>query len=152
MQEAQGIIGTWQHSDFLLQHWGRNGKIHKQSGEPTNNSLKSSSSDTHAHAGCLCWALEIMSTQLQQSERSAQKGKSEGKGTNTTHAKFSFYFSVDKTQRSSNSSNRCRSHLQKWHLFSISLHTQVCQVYRDCMLTQYRHCSVVTEIKFLGIF
>lgn len=41
-----------------------------------------------------------MNTQLQQSERSAQKGKSEEKGTNTTHAKFNFYFSVDKTQRS----------------------------------------------------
>lgn len=66
------------------------------------------------------------------------------------HAKFNFYFSVDKTQRSLTAATDaeiiCR------HDTSISLHTQVCQVCKDCMLTQYRHCSVVTEMKFLGIF
>lgn len=49
---------------------------------------------------CLCYAPEIINTQLQLPENSTKNGKSEKKHTNTMHVKFTFYFSVDKTPRS----------------------------------------------------
>lgn len=64
------------------------------------------------------------------------------------HVKFNFYFSVDKTQRFLTAA--IDADLQKWYLFLNRLHTQRYQVCRDCILTQYRHCSVVKEIKLAG--
>lgn len=104
MQQVQGITGTSQHADFLCQqitkHWVEKERCVSNQENKLITDLKFFSLAAHTHAGCLCHVLEIINTQLQQSENSTQNGESEGKRANTTHMKFNFYFSVDKTQRS----------------------------------------------------
>lgn len=89
IQEVQGVIDIPYHSWVFF--WNVSQNIMVEKGRSVSNQenklitdLKFCSSDAHTHAGCLCYTLEMLNTQLQQSENRTQNGKS-GRGEKKKH-------------------------------------------------------------------